>query len=630
MPNKRISDFSTVSDTSDLWLPAYNLTRTLGDQNVKISADAMAAAFRAGNTQNFYPVAQATPDGITVAPNGTTDYQLWTSQGSTTDVLVLSLQVKGNTIAAPVYNLEIFAGSPSAATPVRVYNSASVLNDYIGNDGLNDFALADLLYVPYAAAGTNELWVRISNQQNISMTVFAQIVAMEFPGTGILLPGYVAPPPYTGPLLSTVHVGANEQFAEPQYAMKALADGGTMYIDGGIYYLPFGITSNSTYANSDNYGPNNNSPYKAARFFEGVTIIGNGTYGTNPTVFNGRGGYGTNPSHPFRLTSGLGFCVTDAPLNISDIQFFYCGGDDQISDGEAGLYIRGAPIIDGVAQDMTVHVQRCAFDKNENGIFSQAWYSSTTESPANATGVGNTVTLTVEDCDFGYAFPNGGSGDAHAQDIYSECRTINVTNCNFYGDLTPLPWRQTLEVTGPYQAAGTDTSSGNELKSRGIFHNYSNCWFRSQSGKQIDFPGGGVARIDNCIFSTLPGTNALTIAYNTEFTTPNNTMADVVFSNCTFYATRNNMVWWNPTTNFDMTDNNVIKWVSAGATIVANRNNSGYIGDPTVVPGIGPADVDSTNHQLIPPANTTFVSNPAAPPLRSFAGDPSPFQPLNP
>ncbi len=640
MADKKLSQLTTTTDASNLWLPGYDLTRAVGDQNVKISSGVLFAALQAGSRQNGGSgfITQYTPSGITVAPNSYSDYQVYTPTSTNTDVLIFSLQISGVSIAAPIYNLKIYAGQPSLTSSVLLYDQHRSTNLFVGDDGNNNYNLPHLVYVPIAY-GTNEIWVRLESQQNTTITVFAQIVACEFVGNGEIIPSWQPPPQYTGPLLNTVYVGPTEQFVEPQFGIQALADGGTMYIDGGIYYLPFGFippgsiyapypatTYTGPYKPGAGWGLNPNDPNNGARFIQGATVIGNGTYGTNPTIFNGRGGFGL-PTAPasFRLQGGKGFVYTESPLSISNVQFYQCGGFDQQSDGEAGVYVGGAPTVNGTIQPSIVNVSYCAFEKCEDGIFTQGWFHVEPVAPANADGPCRTVTLNIDHCDFGYTAPNGGAGDGYSSDIYSECMTTNVSNCNFYGDLTPLPWRGYQDVPNPNYniPAGAVSTSGNLVKSRCAYLNVSNCWLRNQSGKWIDQPQAGVGTVTNCTFQSLPGVVNLVWGYNTEHQNSLQPMASVAINSCTFYISRFETLFWNnslDTTNIFDFQNCTFYYTNTGASLVFNRTGSAYSIDPTVAP----------NAPTTYTSSITIAPHPVAPHPSSFAGDPSPFSPLNP
>lgn len=620
MVSRKISEYSSTNSPGSLWLFGYDATRASGDQNVRISAPTMYAALRASANEDLQVIENT--DGVEM-PGGSgssVDVMLYEATGTTTDILIFSLEVSAATIAAPVYNLQLFAGDPDSGTPVKVFDYLQEMGAYAGDNAEPMIKLPSLLYIPIALAQTNDVWMRLINQDSRPAILFTRAILTEFQGGGTTLPVYTPPDPYTGPLLNTVYVGPNEQFVEPRYGMQALADGGTMYIDGGLYYLPFGVSANISVANHTFFGPNPNSVTGAGRFASGATIIGNGTYGSNPTIFNGRGGYGLKSNHPFRLTLGKGFCLSDTEIQVSDIQFFWCGGEDNNSDGEAGFYGNSTPFVGGEYQPATMTLTRCAFDKCENGIFTASWYNVTGETPSTGTGPGIAMTLDLVDCDFGYVMTNGGSGDGHAQDVYAENHTVHVSGCNFYGSLTPLPWRQFQAATGDYQNIGSTSTASNCLKTRGAYMTVDDCWFRSQSGKWIDVPQGGSVQVTNSTFCQLPGVTSLNLAYNGENVWPTNIMEDMTFDGCTFYISRNPTVFWNPTTKFIFT-NTTQYWVSGGSVII-NRTNAGFGGsDPAAYSGF------FTN---IGEGGSVAGSQPAAPHPASFAGNPAPYAPLNP
>jgi hypothetical protein len=179
---------------------------------------------------------------------------------------------------------------------------------------------------------------------------------------------------------------------------------------------------------------------------------------------------------------------------------------------------------------------------------------------------------------------------------------------------------------------GTPTSAGNQLKFRGCHLTVSNSWFRCMAGKWIDMPQGGLATISNCTFSQLPGANTLCLSYNTEQSNPTQIMGDMVFTDCTFYISRNATVFWNRTTSyiFDMSAGTTVHWGNSGAFVLAERaQQSGYAGATGVLTGwdtyFKPTISGGTNaYQGAAP----FTSNPAAPVSASWSNSQWSTQPI--
>jgi hypothetical protein len=585
----KISALPTLVYTPQLLLPAVDLTKVVGLRNGVLTTDALFTAFKAASGQGFEPVVTTPEGGVSVPANGTVDTLMFQPTSTLTDVLVYNLKILGVTIAAPVYNFQIWAGVPSGANPTLLYDYNVSTNTLVGADGNDTLVVASTIYAP-AAAGSNLIYLRIINTQIIPMTVNVQMVAMEFMGDGALLTGYVTPPVYSGPLMNTVLVGPNEQFIEPRFGLAACADGATMRIDSGIYYLPIGIANGHT---TPNYAVNPNFP----RTWEaGLTMTGQGTYNAAPTILNGRGGAGIISGHPFTLTSGKGMIYTEMPLNASGILFQACGGADNFSDGEAGIY---AQQHDGANPVPTqINVTSCAFDNNEDGLFIPEYGSQG--------NFGADINITLQSCDFGYALPNGAGGDGLSSDNYLNCVDVIILGSNYYGDLSPLPQKPTLPN-------GNVSTSGNCIKARSLNLTVTGCWVRNQSGKLIDRPDGGSEIVTNCVFSSLGGATELMFGYNTEGLSPI-PQSNPTFVGCTLYISRNDSIGWvnnAPDIMFDWSDtSNVFKFTNSAAYFIFNRDNSQLDNDPTAV---------SANFPTGPtqPPGTVFVNNPPAPPPAS-------------
>lgn len=450
-------------------------------------------------------------------------WPLFTQGISGEDVLILELSIIQPTLQGGVYNFSIWAGDPA-------HGGVVVWDHYTngGNSFVSDFnySLPVSINIPYVFntyGHTNKLYIMFINQGDTDIEVSFQISAQTSPANSAVLSGYTTPPVYSGPLFSDVYVGPDlihypdpgwTGFAEPRYAMSALADGGTMHVAGGSYYLPFGIANDTdtSLAGHGNFGPNSGQAAGAARFSSGISIIGNGTYGDKPTIFNGRGGVGAGSE--FRLTFGKGFILVHAPLYIEGIRFVKCGGADGNGDGEAGIYCEQFKIAGG-----TITVNKCAGYTNENTVF-----ATETES-----GKGE-ITLVLDHCDFGgdgtgaysYSNSNGQSRDGFSHDIYVSCAHVEIDDCNFYG-----------------------CEYGNCVKSRSNDLVINNGYIRHRFGRAIDSPSGGVVVVTGTTFDeTSPCVVNFLGYFNEGALAVPNTLADVNLVNCILNISRFNCTMW--------------------------------------------------------------------------------------
>ena len=491
----------TATDIATLNLVGIDPQKTQGTRYRQISAAGMLSAAMAayqaelaGNGGTF----TASATGITVAVGGYTDKQLYTSLKTTNDVCMQSLTFGQATIVPQSFYFQIYAGPPSSGNPTLLYDSSVSTGTTIKT------ALASAgttIYVA-AAGGTNALWIRFYNMGAIPLILAFQGVFLDFPGNGIVLPTYVTPAPYLGPLLSTVHVGPNEQFIEPRYGLQALADGGTMFVDDGHYFLPIGFLSSASAASSRaNYG--GTSANVPNRFGAGATIVGNSTYGT---VFDGLGGAGAG----FPLTQGKGWFYTQAPLTLKTLSVINAGGADKVSDGEAAVYG------ELFASPGTITLQNVGIDNCENGVFipdKDLLNSNGTVATANA-GPGANVSLVVNACDFGFNASNGTPLDGYSHNMYIEGPSTTVTGSHFYG-----------------------CTDGNTLKNRGPSLTVSGSYLESGGGRCIDMPEGGTMTVNNTTLTSNPTAGYAFLGYIDEQKGSRQGQYNPQFTGCTLLGT---------------------------------------------------------------------------------------------
>jgi len=642
MPNKRFSDLVAPSSLGSVWVPGYDLTRSPGDQNVKFS---MASLIAANGGSGDAPVV-TNVTGIVVAVGDAVNLQLHTPLLTTTDIAILGLTFKAPTIGAPLYRLRLYQGPvPSDLDDYSnlLFDSDLVgLGENIGDDMEKTWSYPITIFLS-ASSGSNQLWARINNRDFNVVKLSAQTITLEFESGAAELPEYVDPPPYTGPLMNEVFVGPSQQFSEPRYALCALADGGTMHIDSGMYYLPFGLTwdrNDATKKFDRRFGYNPNHPDGACRFQQGITILGAGTYTTTPTIFNGRGGYGLKPNHPSNLLYRNGFVRTESPLNISGIRFIYCGGLDCNSDGEAAIYVLNGD----TTKPVIINIDRCAFDANENGIFTQYWYGRGHPGEtdiSNATGNCRTVTVNITNSDFGFIWPNGYAGDGFGHDFYINCMTLNIDHCHHYctvenwASWNLCPPLRSFNNSISEQAGNTliiPITSGNLLKGRCRYMNVSNGYMRSQAGKWIDRPEGGSLHVTNCDFVTLEVSTTVVLAYNTENGTYQQPTENPIFQNCRFYMGRTegfgNIFWiggdpGQPLRQWDFSDpTNQLIFLNSSACFVINRTSSQFAQDASAFVGfVGQYEIGPDGNMVAGTVGTKAYPPNAPPPASLLPGE---------
>lgn len=457
--------------------------------------------------------------------------------GGTDDILLSSLEVVQPSIANGKYDLTIYSQDHTLA--------GTKFWDLLSDGGVQGSAyryyLPGGITLPHSFDNTSNWHVVLTNNDTFLLTLSIQAVGVHLATAAPFLPGYTTPPVYSGPLFNDVFVGptrtanTGDQYTEPRYAMAAIADGGTMHVDAGTYFLPFGIASvaATSLATNVNFGPNPSVPGMAARFTTGITIIGAGSYATAPTIFNGRGGVGNGN----RLTLGKGFLYTRVPGLVQGIQFVNCGGADLVGDGEAGIYV------EQFTTPGTYTVTKCAFDGNENGLFS----------PQGSVGVG--ITVTLNDCDFGFVTSNGQSKDGLSHDFYlSPGVHVNVNTCNFYGGLY-----------------------GNDMKSRCPAMTVSGGYSRANAGRCIDYPNGGSLTVSNHILDQNVAANVNFLEYGSEGVT--NPQSNPAFTSCTLRISRfATTIWMEPAAPAEFVFTTcTLNWYqgnSTAPTLVPTRDNS--------------------------------------------------------
>ena len=505
--SSKISDLEVQDPTivTDLYFAGVDLSNPEAPADRRTSVPQMLAAYMAANDYAKTGAGgtfTASKLGITVPAGGFVDSLLYTPNAVANDIAMVALQFGQAGIIPQAFGFQLYAGAPTSGNPVLLYDSVVATGTSIKTAKAT---MQSTLYLP-AALGTNALYIRAINLGSGSLTYGFQGVFLEFPGSGIVLPAYVTPPPYLGPLLSTVHVGANEQFAEPQYAMQALADGGTMFVDDGHYYLPFGLlnTASADAPTRPNYGSTTANP--GNRFTGGVSIIGNSTYGT---VFDGLGGIGNG----FRLTQGKGFVYTQVSLTLKNVQIISAGGADKTGDGEAGFYAE-----DFMAAG-TATLQNVAFDNNENGIVipDVDGVSSTTGLlvPGSNNGPGCNVSLALTCCDFGLQAGNGVTPDGLSHNFYCEGKSNSVSSCHLFS-----------------------AAVGNTIKNRGPLITVSGGYAEAGAGRLLDMPEGGSCTMTGVAMMVIPGANQSFLGYIDEQRGSRHGEYNPQFTGCTLTGTR--------------------------------------------------------------------------------------------
>ncbi|HEY0203325.1 MAG TPA: carbohydrate-binding domain-containing protein [Acetobacteraceae bacterium] len=200
----------------------------------------------------------------------------------------------------------------------------------------------------------------------------------------------------------------------------------------------------------------------------GTTTLAAGTYinplhvpvpqtiqgqGMRKTILDGRKGVGGG----HRLAWGKGSIHAGAPVLISDIGFINGGGGDGKSDGEAGAYGEG---FSGL-----MHLLRCAFDGNENGVFLP------NVSLAD-------VDLLIEACVFGRNIPNG-LADESSHNVYASGKSVTIRRSIVLASLA-----NTIKIRGPRLMLEDS--------------------YLTRLGRWVDCPGGTVAVSNRNTYVTPP------------------------------------------------------------------------------------------------------------------------------
>lgn len=504
---------------------------------------------------------------VAAAPGSQVDVLAYTPTKPGNNVMVYALEIKLATLGGGSYSYEVWMGNP-ATTGRRVYDGllGGIVTAY--NHSMPQTLLA------MASAGNTELWVRFIQQGSFKILANMRIVAEEFEKTIQELPGYVTPPPYVGPRKMLVEVGPNGEFEEPRYAIRALADGGTMVLESGNrFFLPFsvgGFNPDSVPEQFTSYNPGDPNPGR----FNHFTIRGDGD--TYDTVCDGRGGYGPGPTHPYALAYGKGWIYTQCPYTVQNINFIQCGGADLFDDGEAALRS------ESFAEVGWIDVQHCAFDRNENGIFIAN--NNSNGSP------GINVCVRIDHCDFGMRASNGSTGMGLTHDLYVNGDQLEVTNSHFFG------------TRSEYSYGGG--SSGNCIKSRARKVTIEDTWVNHGQGRCFDRPEGGETYVRRVKMGAMDGSVSNMIGYNNE-SDPNNAPQgafDVAFENCTIYASRFEDTIWNDATG---------KTLDFSTTTVVWCKHSEASTPPSFrFTGVG----NIVGLPLVPPEGTVFQIPPPAPP----------------
>lgn len=186
-----------------------------------------------------------------------------------------------------------------------------------------------------------------------------------------------------------------------------------------------------------------------------VTFIGQGP---RVTILDGQGGIGAG----HRLSFGKGILHVSGPVTVRNVGFINGGGGDRVSDGETSVYAE-----DFLAPG-TVSLEYCAFDGNEDGIFSPAGGSRAL------------VNYVIDHGVFGRVTPNG-DPDGLSHDTYICAHTFTVRFSIFCG-----------------------TSTGNTIKSRSPSVLIEDTFVGRRNGRWIDLPGATDLVTSRNTFVTFP------------------------------------------------------------------------------------------------------------------------------
>ena len=231
-----------------------------------------------------------------------------------------------------------------------------------------------------------------------------------------------------------------------------------------------------------------------------------------------------------------------------------------MGDGESGIYAESFPT------SGTVTVTSCAFDNNEDGLFSPE------ANPASGTSNGANVNVVLNQSDFGLEAPNGASADGLSHDFYLNCASVVVNGCNFYGSI------------------------GNCVKSRSPSLTVNGGWIRHDQGRCIDYPNGGTLAVNGTTLLGAVGcvTNFIEYAAEAAGDGWSNPISNPQLANCTVINTRyGELVWMAQAAPaaFEFTNPIQQYYVYPGASggapfLVFNRDGGDLDNDDSVCTGL--------------------------------------------
>lgn len=421
-------------------------------------------------------------------------YQI-TDPADVSNLMLEQIEIQYQDVIGSKFTYEVWAGLPGASGSQKL---SAPVPDIFFTQYFTLFRNSTTAYMNNSVLRVG-IYLNVINRLTSPLKFSAKLGFLKLPPVlvPVVLPAFVVTPfVYTGPTgLTTVEVGPGQTFPEMADAMPYVAPGFTMNVHAGSYFKPF-------------YIPQGMDGY-VIQAAVGVTA--------DQIVCNGRGGWVTgapawtdnNPPtgqvNPFRLSRGKAFILTNSPGTIRKIGFWYCGGGlgrnlpGNLGDGEAGIY----PENFAVLSDM--HVERCTFDGNENGIFAPG---------VGAGATGGNVRLYIDHCDFSFQVNNGQSPDGLSHNVYVSCREVHATYCNFYG------------------------CSGNSFKSRAPLVTIDNSFLEAGAGRAIDFPEGGSLTVTSSIISQKTSSELQHNLIGLSNENLNNGPGQATFSACTLKIQR--------------------------------------------------------------------------------------------
>ena len=506
-------------------------------------------------------------------------YQV-TDANDTSDLLMLSLEIKDVTGIGSKFNYALWTGNPLTpnSTAQRLFSSSSPIITGGGNYN-SDFTSSATAYILNNGLKTG-IYLVITNLLTSQIQMGFKLNFLKIPPVinPVSLPDYAgAAFVYTGTIgLNTAEVGPGQTFPEIADAIPNLAPGFTINVHPGTYFKPFRIPPG----------------------MDGWTIQAAPGATADDIICNGRGGWLTgyplwldnNPStpvNPYRLKFGKAFALVNSPGTIRGLGFWYCGGaygrsvignngELNLGQGEAGIYAEGFISLS------TLTISHCTFDGNANGIFTPH---------GNAGDPAFNVILNIDHCDFSAQVQNGATVDGLSHNVYISNHQIIVDTCNFYD------------------------CNGNSFKSRSPNVAISNSFLMQGAGRAIDFPDGGLLAVSNSTFSQKAYTGGGTRIHNfigIANESSGNGRGDATFTNCTvdiaYEATflmrsGSTAVWTTPTIN----------WYSSNGVDHSSQEftyDVTFGSETTGVSGLGPAGLTYGA-----PVGTTFITGwPARPP----------------